>query len=175
MNVIFIVCFLRRSTSWVKYIECGLTQALLFLYCATRSSFHFPVCIMFSALNGFIISIITKICCLFMLYFVSQSDWLRILISFTRWLIVHSLTVMRLYNFTRCFTVKKLLLKIMVEIKIKSEFKTPTTWQATERLYHFKRSKRHCFSCLINKKTPSSGYNKKQCKAFGCEDLICVT
>lgn len=35
----------RKSTSWVKYIECGLTQALtMFLYCATRSSFHFPVC-----------------------------------------------------------------------------------------------------------------------------------
>ena len=30
---------------------------------------------MFSALNGFIISIITKICCLFMLYFLFFSVW----------------------------------------------------------------------------------------------------
>ena len=57
-----------------------------FLYCATRSSFHFPVCFTFSALNGFIIIIITKKNLLFshaFSFFFPQSDFLRISMSFT--------------------------------------------------------------------------------------------
>lgn len=85
----FMLCyffgFCRKSTSWVRYIECGLTQVLLlgdinvfFLYCATRSSFHFPVCFTFSALNGFIIIIITRKNLLFShaFFFLFPSIWL---------------------------------------------------------------------------------------------------
>lgn len=55
----------------------------MFLYCATRSSLHFPVQLFtVSALNGFIIIIITKKNLMFIHAFLfSLYDLLRILMS----------------------------------------------------------------------------------------------